>query len=147
MKKGIVIGVVVGVVLVVAVVAGFMFFGKEESSGTPWQPITVTQENVASVMSQSSLVHDVPEEGVVAFYVGEKGYSITKGKMESGAPANPDITIRMPESYLEVLGQHGWCTALAMAQQNQDLGLELHDSTASVAWKYKALEKYRTCLG
>jgi hypothetical protein len=147
MKKGIVIGIIVGVIIIAALIGGFMFFGKEESSGSTWTPIEVNQDNVASVMSQSSLVRDVPEEGVVAFYVGNTGYTITKGNMVKGAPANPDITLRMPESYLTVLGQYGWCVALQQANQNQELGMELHGSTASTAWKYRTLEKYRLCLG
>src|SRR3989338_1914407 len=147
MKKGVVIGAIVCVILIVVIAGGVMWFGKDSVQTGTWTPITVTQDNVAAIMSQSSLVRDVPEDGVVAFYAGNTGYTITKGKMESGLPVSPDITITLPESYLAALGQYGWCAALQEARRNDDLGIELQGSTASFAWKYRALEKYRLCLG
>lgn len=147
MKKGLVIGIIVGIVIIALAVVGFMFFGEGEMQRTTWTPIEVNQGNVASVMTQSSFVQDIPEEGLIALYVGDKGYTITKGKMEAGVPSSPDVTVRMPESYLEVLGQSGWCVAMQQAYHNQDVGIEMHGSTASLAWKYRALEKYRLCLG
>ena len=151
MKKGIVIGIIVAVVLLSVGAAAFVTDGfgliKKNSSGGRWVPITVTQSNVASVMSQSSLVNDIPDDGIVTFYIGDTGYTITKGKMSSGVAANSDIIIRMPESYLKVLGQSGWCVALQEASRNGDLGIELQGSTANIAWKYRGLKQYRLCLG
>ncbi|MEK6825142.1 MAG: hypothetical protein AABY02_04790 [Nanoarchaeota archaeon] len=147
MKKRVVVGVIVGVILIAAITGGVMWFGKDSVQTGTWTPITVTQDNVAVIMSQSSLVRDVPEDGVVAFYVGDRGYTITKEKMESGLPVNPDITITLPESYLATLGQYGWCAALQEARRNGNLGIELQGSKTSLVWKYRALEKYRLCLG
>lgn len=147
MKKGLVIGMIIGVIVIVIAVAGFMFLGRGETEQTTWTPIEVNQGNVANVMTQSSFVQDIPKEGVIALYVGEKGYTLTRGKMEAGIPGSPDVTVTMPESYLDVLGQSGWCVAMQQAYHNQDVGIEMHGSTASLAWKYRALEKYRLCLG
>lgn len=136
---------VASALLFYASITGFSLFGSASTS--KWQPITITQTNVASVLSRTSLVHDIPQEGVIAAYVGEKGYTIRKGVMEQGVPSNPDVTVRLPESYLEIMGQYGPCAAFATARNNGELAIEMHQSTSSLAWKYRGLARYKSCLG
>ena len=112
-----------------------------------WTPREITQSNVAQVLSQTNLIQDIPEEGVIAAYVGDEGYTLRRGSMSGGIPSNPDVTIRVPESYLETMGQYGPCAAFAKARGDGMLDVEMHQSSSELGWKYRALVKYRSCLG
>ena len=117
------------------------------TSGAGWTPREITQENVAQVLSQTNLIQDIPEEGVIAAYVGDEGYTLRRGSMSGGIPSNPDVTIRIPESYLETMGRYGPCAAFAKARGDGMLSIEMHTESSSFAWKYRGLAKYKSCLG
>lgn len=142
---GIVVLVLLGGLAFYTSLTGFSFF--EQKKDTPWQPISITQDNVATVFSQMNVVRDLPAEGSVAVYIGNVGYALAREGMTRGAPTNPDMTLRIPESYLALMGQRGPCAALSQARASGDLGVELHEDTSSLAWKYRALVKYKSCLG
>ena len=141
---GIVIVLVMGVIIYSSISG--IAFSPSNSEGS-WEPISVTQENVADVMSKSSLVSDIPADGTIELYVGETPYVVQRGSMSAGVASNPDITLRLPLKYLDILGERGWCVAIAVAYGNKDLSVELHDGTTSLAWKYRELAKYKACLG
>lgn len=151
MKKKL-IAIIAGIVIVVAILAlfyasitGFSLF--KQDTGSSWKPMVITQDNVATVLTGTNLVRDIPEGGIIEAYVGDSVYTIQRGSMASGAPANPDVTVHMPERYLEIMGQYGPCAAFATARANGELGVEMHESTTSLAWKYRSLAKYKSCLG
>lgn len=147
-RKLIIIGVVL-VALVAAGVYGASLFGYnlfEKKTTSSWEPMTITQENVASVMSRTNLVKDIPADGVIALYIGEKAYTLTHASMRAGAPSNADVVLRIPDSYLVTMGQYGPCAAISRAHQNREISIELGESSTAIAWKYKSLAKYRACL-
>ncbi len=112
-----------------------------------WTPREITQSNVAQVLSQTNLIQDIPEEGVIAAYIGDEEYTLRKGSMSAGVPSNPDITLRIPETYLATMGQYGPCAAFAKARGDGALGIVMHTESSSLAWKYRGLAKYKSCLG
>lgn len=146
-----IIGVAVILVLLIGVgvyaasLLGYSPFAKR-TTGSTWKPLTITQENVASVMSRTNLVKDIPDDGLIALYIGDESYTLTHASMRSGGSSDADVTIRIPESYLVTLGQYGPCSAIARAHQNGEIGVQLGKSSTALAWKYKSLAKYRTCL-
>lgn len=138
------------VALVVASVGTYFYFSKsssESSSGSSWSAITVTSESLPAQLEEYSAVQRLPEEGVIALTVGTMGYTIRKGSVSTGLPENPDVSLTLPEKYFDIMGQYGWCTALSIARAKDELGIELHGSSAQLAWKYKSLATYRQCLG
>lgn len=140
-------GVLVAIV-VIAVLVGFGAYWMLRPAETGvWTAQTITQANVATVISRTNVVQDIPSDGVIELYIGEEAYTLRQGSMSSGAAEHADITVRIPESYLEIMGQYGPCAALAQARANQELSIELKDSSTTLAWKYKELAKYRSCLG
>lgn len=112
-----------------------------------WEQMNLTPETIVPVLTGTAYVHDMPSDGNVALFIGNNAYTLTKGSVLPGEPAQPDVTIRIPAAYLEVIGDYGPCAALAIANQHGDLAVELHGSSTSLGWKYKKLIKYKSCLG
>lgn len=154
MKKKLLIAIVISSIIIAAValtfyasLTGFSVFASKQTTGRSWEPMIITQANVATVLTQTNIVRDIPEGGIIEAYVGENVYTIQRGSMTRGAPSNPDVTVRMPERYLEIMGQRGPCAAFATARGNGELTVEMHQSSTSLAWKYRSLAKYKSCLG
>lgn len=120
------------------------------SSGSPaevaWTPIALTQNNVAEVISGTNIARDLPSNAAIQLYIGDVAYTIANRRMNKGILAEPEITIRIPESYLALIGQQGLCAGLAQARANSELGVRLESSPTLLAWKYRALAKYKSCL-
>lgn len=148
-KKKIVLLAIIGALVVLGIVTYSLlsYFGIIGTSSAGWTPREITQNNVAQILSQTNIMQDIPEAGIIAAYIGDAGYTLRKGSMSAGAPSNPDVTLRIPESYLEIMGQYGPCAAFAQARQDGVLGIEMHSESSSLAWKYRGLAKYKSCLG
>lgn len=137
--------VVASLVVISLTFAFFPFSGK--SNVQPWEPIVVSADSLPGQLEHYSAIQALPEDAQIMLIVGNNEYRIDKGKVSKGAVENPDIVISIPESYFAIMGQYGWCSALASANNNGDLGLELRGSSASLAWKYRGLIDYKNCLG
>ena len=138
------------VVIAILIVAGVLslYLGNRSSSGVQaWEPIVLTKENLPSHLSQYSAINDLPKDSAVAFTIGSAEYGVNKGQVTEGIPSNPDVSIKVPEKYFEIIGQQGWCAGLATANAAGDLNVEMHISSAAAAWKYKSMFKYKNCLG
>lgn len=144
--------IIVGVIaffVVGAIVAmrmlGFGLFASTDESRS-WEPMIITQANVASVLSSTNIIQDMPDDARIALYIGDQAYRLSDEGMSAGVISEPDVTILIPESYLTLMGQHGPCAAISTARVNGDLHIELHEESASLAWKYRSLGKYRSCI-
>lgn len=145
-KIWIILLILVGIMVILGIGAYLLFLKPVPSTGT-WTPIDLTTENLPSYLSQFSPIQELPEEGVILLAVGDTKYTITRGGVSPGAPAQPDIALTLPESYLKVIGERGWCAGLSQARANGDLGVALQGSETSLAFKYRVLAKYRSCFG
>lgn len=121
------------------------YFGKPAYA--PWEPIELTQENLPANLQQFAVVGDLPSDARLQLTVGQKSYVIEKASVREGTLENADIYVTIPASYLTIMGQHGWCAGLQQARVNGDLGIQLRESTSSLAIKYSTLLKYKDCLG
>ncbi len=148
-KRGSARFVLIGFFIVALLIAGYFiydgFFAKPPSSA--WTPREITQENLPSELGRLAVVQEMPESGVIGLRVGEEDYAISGKSVSSGLAENADISVSLPESYLDIVGEQGWCAGLQQAKANGDLQVDLRQSTSSLAVKYRALLKYRECLG
>lgn len=146
-KKTIIIGLcaLAAVLIIVGALVGFGVFESAETQ--TWKPMTITQANVASVISRTNVINDLPSDARVEISIGDQPYALTSLGMVPGALDSPDVIIHIPESYLETMGKYGPCAALAQARNNGDLGFEIEGTPAGIAWKYRSMAKYKACLG
>lgn len=136
------------VIFAVVIALTFAFFpSKSKSNEQPWKPIVVTAESLPGQLEHYSAIQALPEDAQVMLIVGNNKYRIDRGRVSQDVIENPDIVISLPESYFAIMGQYGWCSAIASANNNGDLGLEIHGSSTSLAWKYRSLIDYQKCLG
>lgn len=125
---------------------GYLSLDSSENEGS-WQARTVNQSTVAEVLQETAYVQEIPESGIIQLYLGDLTYIVRKGSVQPGTALNPDIVIRLPESYLEIMSASGPCAAFATARQRGELGIETEASASSLSWKYRNLLKYRSCFG
>ncbi len=119
----------------------------ESASTETWEPMTITQANVASVISRTNVINDLPSDARIEIFIGDEPYALTSLGMVPGPLDGSDVIIRIPERYLETMGQYGPCAALAQARNNGDLGFDAQgSSTTAIAWKYRSMAKYKACL-
>ncbi len=123
------------------------YLSLDSSDGGAWQARTVNQSTVAEVLQETAYVQEIPESGIIQLYLGDLTYIVRKGSVQPGMALNPDIVIRLPESYLEIMSAYGPCSAFATARQRGELGIETGASASSLSWKYRNLLKYRACFG
>src|SRR3989338_11004811 len=145
-KEWKIIGIIIGVVFIIGIAVGFAFLNAPKEKSV-WQTVDLTKDNLPTYLERFKPVHDIPEEGVIELAVGDEGYTISKGKVIRGAPADADVKLTLPVSSFEVIGQQGWCAGLQQARADGNLGIELHGSETELAWKYRSLFNYRRCLG
>ncbi|MEK6898525.1 MAG: hypothetical protein AABW79_00320 [Nanoarchaeota archaeon] len=148
-KKRSVRFVLIGFFLVVLLIAGYFFydsfFAKPQYS--TWTPREITQENLPSELGKFAVVQDMPESGIIGLRVGEEDYTISGNSVSSGASERADVYVSIPESYLDKIGEQGWCSGLQQARTNGDLIVDIRGPEASLGLKYRALLKYGGCLG
>lgn len=146
-RHWIILALVLAIVLVLSAVVWFTMFRTESGATSVWQPIALTSQNLPGYLEQFRPVQELPDESSIALTVGENSYAIQRGSVHEGEAVNPDLEISLPSDYLDIMGEHGWCTALHTAQSRGDLHVVFHGSESELAWKYRALFKYRNCLG
>lgn len=142
------LGIIAGliVVAVIAVLWGILI-NKPSSSSSTWQPIELTSDNLPSNLERFKPVQEMPESGVIGLIIGDEKYTIVKGRVSRGEANDADIIISLPKSYFEIMGEHGWCSALQTAQARGELGVSMEDSKTSLLLRYGALAKYKSCFG
>lgn len=135
-------------VIVVALLVGKFFTGRavQTTLTSPTPTINITHQNIASVLSKNTMIGAIPSDASIALKIGEKNYILEKGIVKEGN-ADSEITITLPEKYLEGLTNKNFCSVIQKANKNRDLGFETSLSKTSLAWKFKGMYKYRDCLG
>jgi len=122
-------------------------------STTPLAPITPV--TFPSYAQSQPIIKDVPEGAQVLlklynFNTGErqweKSYIVKKGNVTEGTLSNPEITLILNSAYLADLNKIGFCATVKKANTNGDLGMEFSVSEVTLAWKYRALMKYKECF-
>ena len=151
-------GLFVSVVILAILVAGIITLvmpGKKTATGVSASAIAIDYNNLAPVLSSTSLIRDLPKNSVILlkFYnfnsgarQWEKSYVIKQGKVYEGNE-NADITLTLHSKYLSGLTTGNFCSMIQQAKKNGDLGIETSISSVSLAWKFKSMYKYKDCLG
>ena len=78
--------------------------------------------------------------------IGEKYYTITKGKIIEEKTSNSDIKISIPEKYSIEINKD-FCSFIKKVNTNKDLSISLEISKTELLWKYRSVIKYKDCLG
>ncbi len=108
--------------------------------------MVVTEENLPIYLSANDLVKDLPSGATISLKTTDKEYIVKRGQVKEGVADNPDIIISIPSSYIPKLNS-GFCPTLEEARANGDLFTETRISKLSLAWKYRSVLKYKSCLG
>jgi len=127
-----------------------------KSANTNIQQIKITYDNF-NLLSKTEMIKALPDDAVLVLQFIknndiEKSYITTKSKIEEInkeeiSKLAPDLIITIPSSYLDNLTTANFCSIIQEAKNNDDLGIELKASKTSLAWKYKSMFKYKSCLG
>ena len=148
-----------GVVLVFAL---FLHYGVSSSSKASSQVVDsspsfpINYSNFEPVMSTNPLIKEIPHDSPVLlkFYnfnsgvrVWENSYVLSNEGVVGGSLDDPKLIITLDSKYLSVLNNQNFCSVITAANRNSDLGIESSVSKTSLAWTYKSLVKYRSCLG
>ncbi|MFH1802988.1 MAG: hypothetical protein ABH864_06095 [archaeon] len=99
-----------------------------------------------SVLLESDMVKALPKKAVIELKLGNQYYTVSRDSISAGRPSNPDLTISLPASYANQIAL-GLCAMVKNANENRDLGIEMHSSQTALMWKYKGMLKYKDCLG
>lgn len=152
---GIVIFSVFAIVSLCLAALGIITFRNPSQSNQNIPEIKITYDNMEYILSQNSIVQDLPSDGVLLlkFYnfntgerTWEKSYVIKKGSVKEGSE-NADITISLNSKYLDSLTTRNFCNIIQLAKANNDVVFDTSISATSVAWKYKGVVKYKGCFG
>jgi len=127
-----------------------------KSANTKIQQIKITYDNF-NLLSKTEMIKALPDDAVLVLQFIknndiEKSYIVTKSKIEEInkeeiSKLAPDLIITIPSSYLDNLTTANFCSIIQEAKNNGDLGIDLKASKTSLAWKYKSMFKYKSCLG
>ena len=148
-------------VIIVALLVGYFLqlkiSTKVVSNSLPAPTINITYQNLAVELSKNSMIKALPDDSILLLKLynfnsgemqGEKMYVIKKVIIaETSKDEKADITITLNSKYLKELTNKNFCSVIQKANNNGDLGFETEMSTVSLAWKFKSMYKYRSCLG
>lgn len=119
-------------------------------------PIPVNYTNLVKELPKQALVQAIPSDSeiLLKFYnissgskVWEKSYALTKGSVrETSSEEKADIVLSLDSKYLKDLTNRNFCNIIQKANNNGDLKIETDLSDASLAWKFKSMYEYRSCL-
>ncbi|MFA6023482.1 MAG: hypothetical protein WC781_05325 [Candidatus Pacearchaeota archaeon] len=155
------IGIPLIVLFVIGIVFGVFFaFGGDKKSSVSGAvvnstPLVITKENLPSYIASQQIVKDLPAHAIISlrFYnynsgerQWENSYIITRNSVVEGTSENPDIELTMASLYIPEF-KNGFCSTIAKADANKDLGINMLKSKMELTWKYKGLMKYKSCLG
>ena len=155
------------IVIVLGVFFGFFYESSDDipisvgnkvySGNVVSNPATdITYENLAGFLSRNAVIKDLPEDSSVLlkFYnfdsgsrEWEKSFVLTKGNVEEGSVDIPDLTIYLHSKYLDGWNSRNFCNIMSEANRNGDLGYETSLSSVKFAWKFKSMNKHKSCFG
>ena len=112
--------------------------------------------NLEEILANNEMIQKLPEDAtlLLAFYnfdsgkrEWEKTYILTRGNVEEGTTEEYEIKLIMHSKYLTILNKDNLCDVVKTAKSNQNFGSETQLSSLSLAWKFKSMLKYKSCLG
>ena len=165
MKKGILFIVCILVVFLV-----FFLFFYESGENIPISignkvigghvvrtPATdITYDNLANHLANNAVVKDLPDNTKVLlrFYNFDSGsrsfersFVLTNFEVYEGEVADPDLTLLIASYYLDDWNSRNFCNIMNTARNNGDLGYESSLSSIKLAWKFKSMNKHKSCFG
>jgi hypothetical protein len=157
-------------VSIIVVFAGFFLFFYESEEDIPISignkvigghvvrtPATdITYDNLANHLSTNVVVKDLPDNTKVLFNFYnfdsgvrevERSFVLTNSEVYEGEVDNPDITMSIASHYLEEWNSRNFCSVMNKARNNGDLGYESDLSSIKLAWKFKSMNKHKSCFG
>ncbi len=108
--------------------------------------ILLSGEELPAYLENHQIFQELPEETNIQINFGEEEYSVLEESVESGEISDADVTVNVPEEYIEKVGELGLCSALEEAVKNNEVSVETTLSESELAWKYRDLLKYRECI-
>jgi len=150
------------IVILAILLVGFYFYGSYKNSSKsnivskPSATISVNYTNFAKVISENSIVKALPEDSalLLEFYNWkndtkniEKTYTLRKSKVTEERVSNPDITLSLNSKYLSQLTNKNFCNIIQQANKARDLEMNSSLSKVALAWKFRAILKYKECFG
>ena len=110
-------------------------------------PVELNEQNLPAYASQLSVVQDLPKDSKILVSFGNINYEVYNGQMRKVDSVNDaEISVYLPEEYIERIGEVGVCQALREANKGNEIGFESSLSDTQLAWKYKGMLKYKSCL-
>lgn len=116
----------------------------------------ITYNNLPNYLSRNAVIKDIPDNAKILFRFYnfnsglreyEKDFVLTKGKVEEGTIQDPDLTIIIHSKYLEDWNSGNFCTIMSRANKNGDLAYSSDLSTTKLLWKFKSMNKHKSCFG
>lgn len=107
------------------------------------------------ILSREEIVNDVPAKGKIKimFYhfvgncrIWDKIYFLSDGKIEE-RNADSDIDIWISSDYVDKIQEGNFCSVIAEARENGDLGQSANVGTTELLWTYKSMLEHKDCLG
>ena len=109
--------------------------------------ILLSGEELPTYLENHQIFQELPGETNIQINFGEEEYSVLEDSVESGELSDADVTVDVPEEYIEKVGELGLCSALENAVESNEVSVETTLSESELAWKYRDLLKYRKCIG
>ena len=148
MKRGLKIFLIIlGVLLVIAIgIVSYLVWLFSPASFGEHVPVDLSAETLPGYLSAQQIVKSLPKTTDIQVNFGENEYVIEEGSIDFGESEDPDVTIELPEEYIDKIGEEGLCVSLQEAIANGDLEVTTEMTEAELMWKYRALLKYRGCI-
>lgn len=131
------------------------FFPEPKVPGTPTPTINITYDNFAKELSRTALIRAIPSnaEVLIKFYnfnsgtrVFEKNFIIKNGNLQETTQESAEVAILLHSKYISSLTNKNLCSTFKTANRAGDMAIETKLSTASLAWKFKSMAKYKDCF-
>ena len=109
--------------------------------------ILLSGEELPTYLENHQIFQELPGETNIQINFGEEEYSVLEDSVESGELSDADVTVDVPEEYIEKVGELGLCGALEEAVESNEVSIETNLDETELLWKYRDLLKYRECFG
>ena len=118
--------------------------------------IDITYNNLPEYLSKNAVIRDIPDDTEILlrffnFNTGSREYEntfiLTKGDVKEGSTTEPALTMEINSKYLNEWNSRNFCQIMTKANNNGDLGYSSDLSTAKLLWKFKSMNKHKSCFG
>ena len=112
-------------------------------------------QDLPNKLSNTQIIKDFPDKAVVSLrfftFIGgqrlwQNEYIIKKASVVEGKVENPDVIIILHSKYLNRIYNEDLCMIMQDAKKNGDLGFDTQINKIALAWEFKSLAKYKSCI-